>query len=326
VLQTAHLLVALVEQWEPVVSAAVTKLGHHSYEVLRGLSGRLIGERQKTPRQKTEDKRKKMTALERFGRDLTELAARGCLQPLIGRRDEMLKITRILLQSRKNNLILIGEPGVGKTGIVEGFAQLLAEGKLPDALGKPAVIEISLTSLVAGTKYRGEFEERLEAVIREASIEPKPILFIDEIHLLLGAGQAGGSMDAANILKPALARGAIRVIGATTIREYRQSIEKDGAGRADPARSAHFPAEWRCEWVVNEMRKRCSEPWRSPSRFTLGGNQGWARPPSPTAALDEAALRGRRWNGRSAICRISACRTRRWIWWTRCARQRGSVR
>ena len=136
---------------------------------------------------------------------------------------------QILLQSRKNNLILVGEPGVGKTGIVEGFAQLLAEGKLPDALGRPAVIEISLTSLVAGTKYRGEFEERLEAVIREASCEPKPILFIDEIHLLLGAGSASGSMDAANILKPALARGAIRVIGATTIREYRQTIEKDGA-------------------------------------------------------------------------------------------------
>jgi len=121
-----------------------------------------------------------------------------------------------ILQSRKSNLILIGEPGVGKTGIVEGFAQLLVEGKLPDALGRPAVIEVSLASLVAGTKYRGEFEERVEALVREASLEPKPILFIDEIHLLLGAGQAGGSMDAANILKPALARGAIRVIGATT--------------------------------------------------------------------------------------------------------------
>lgn len=172
---------------------------------------------------------KKKSALERFGRDLTALAAAGALPPLIGRRKEMLKITQVLLQSRKNNLILVGEPGVGKTGIVEGFAQLMAEGKLPEALGRAAVIEISLPSLVAGTKYRGEFEERLEAVVREASMEPKPILFIDEIHLLLGAGSAGGSMDAANILKPALARGAIRVIGATTTREYRQTIEKDGA-------------------------------------------------------------------------------------------------
>jgi len=157
------------------------------------------------------------------------MEAQEALPPLIGRRKEMLKITQVLLQSRKNNLILVGEPGVGKTGIVEGFAQLMAEGKLPETLGRAAVIEISLPSLVAGTKYRGEFEERLEAVVREASMEPKPILFIDEIHLLLGAGSAGGSMDAANILKPALARGAIRVIGATTTREYRQSIEKDGA-------------------------------------------------------------------------------------------------
>jgi ATP-dependent Clp protease ATP-binding subunit ClpC len=231
-LKPAHLLVALIEQWDPAVSSAVTKLGHDPEDVLRGLSARLIGERHKTPRRKTQDKKeekKKDSALRRFGRDLTELAAQGALPPLIGRRKEMLKITQILLQSRKNNLILVGEPGVGKTGIVEGFAQLLAEGKLPDALGRPAVIEISLTSLVAGTKYRGEFEERLEAVVREASLEPKPILFIDEIHLLLGAGSASGSMDAANILKPALARGAIRVIGATTIREYRQTIEKDGA-------------------------------------------------------------------------------------------------
>ena len=234
-LRPAHLVVALIEQWDPVVSSAVTKLGHDSDEVLRGLSARLIEGfevRQKTPRRKTQDKKeekKKDSALQRFGRDLTELAAQGALPPLIGRRKEMLKITQVLLQSRKNNLILVGEPGVGKTGIVEGFAQLLAEGKLPDALGRPAVIEISLTSLVAGTKYRGEFEERLEAVVREASLEPKPILFIDEIHLLLGAGSASGSMDAANILKPALARGAIRVIGATTIREYRQTIEKDGA-------------------------------------------------------------------------------------------------
>ena len=231
-LRPAHLVVGLVEQWEPVVSSAVTKLGHDPEDVLGGLSARLI-ERQKTPRRKTQDekeeKKKKDSTLRRFGRDLTALAAKGALPPLIGRREEMLKITQILLQSRKNNLILVGEPGVGKTGIVEGFAQLLAEGKLPDALGRPAVIEISLTSLVAGTKYRGEFEERLEAVVREASCEPKPILFIDEIHLLLGAGSASGSMDAANILKPALARGAIRVIGATTIREYRQTIEKDGA-------------------------------------------------------------------------------------------------
>ena len=235
-LRPAHLLVALIESGDPVVSAAVTKLGHDSFVVLQEL-------RRKISRPKTQEKRKKdgrviadedekpekKSALERFGRDLTALAAEGALPPLIGRRAELVAITRILLQSRKNNLILIGEPGVGKTGVVEGFAQLMAEGRLPEELGKTRVIEISLPSLVAGTRYRGEFEERMEAVIQEASTEPKPILFIDEIHLLLGAGQAGGSMDAANILKPALARGAIRLIGATTTKEYRQTIEKDGA-------------------------------------------------------------------------------------------------
>jgi ATP-dependent Clp protease ATP-binding subunit ClpC len=234
-LRPMHLIAALTEQFSPEIEEAMKRLGYDPSEVMRGLFRRVAearpGEKPKSPRHKMQDEKVKeqKSALRRFGRDLTELAAKGALPPLIGRRAEMLKITQILLQSRKNNLILVGEPGVGKTGIVEGFAQLLAEGNLPDALGRPAVIEISLTSLVAGTKYRGEFEERLEAVVREATQEPKPILFIDEIHLLLGAGSASGSMDAANILKPALARGAIRVIGATTIREYRQTIEKDGA-------------------------------------------------------------------------------------------------
>jgi len=229
-LRPMHLIGAMTEQLIPVVEDAMTKLGHDPSEVMRGLFHAITNRRPNTPRIEVDEKKKTpVSALQRFGRDLTELAVKGALPPLIGRREEMLKITQILLQSRKSNLILVGEPGVGKTGIVEGFAQLLADGKLPDALGRPAVIEISLTSLVAGTKYRGEFEERLEAVVKEASQEPKPILFIDEIHLLLGAGSASGSMDAANILKPALARGAIRVIGATTIREYRQTIEKDGA-------------------------------------------------------------------------------------------------
>jgi ATP-dependent Clp protease ATP-binding subunit ClpC len=234
-LRPVHILVSMAGHGDdPAVNQALERLGFRAHDVLGCLVGELFagfGERQKTPRRKMQDEKekKKDSALRRFGRDLTELAGKGALPPLIGRRGEMLKITQILLQSRKNNLILVGEPGVGKTGIVEGFAQMLAEGKLPEALGRPAVIEISLSSLVAGTKYRGEFEERLEAVVREASQEPKPILFIDEIHLLLGAGSASGSMDAANILKPALARGAITVIGATTIREYRQTIEKDGA-------------------------------------------------------------------------------------------------
>lgn len=225
-----HLIYVMAKLMPEEVIVALNNAGCNGAMVRRNLMR--WKKEMRSPNEDAPDKNQQnaaMTALDKFGRNLTELAAEGLLPPLIGRREEMLKITQILLQSRKNNLILLGEPGVGKTGVVEGFAQLLVEGKLPTEVGSPAVIEISLSSLVAGTKYRGEFEERLEAIVHEASQEPKPILFIDEIHLLLGAGSASGSMDAANILKPALARGAIRVIGATTIREYRQTIEKDGA-------------------------------------------------------------------------------------------------
>jgi len=261
----AHLLVALIESGDPVLTAAVTKLGHDSFEVLQELRRKISrhktqGKRKSAKPMEEEEKPKKKTALERFGRDLTALAAAGALPPLIGRRAELVAITRVLLQSRKNNLILIGEPGVGKNGVVEGFAQLMAEGSLPEELGKTRVIEISLPSLVAGTKYRGEFEERMEAVIREASTEPRPILFIDEIHLLLGAGQAGGSMDAANILKPALARGAIRLIGATTGKEYRQTIEKDGAleRRFQPLRIEE-PTPEEAVVILSALRERLEE-------------------------------------------------------------------
>ncbi len=232
-LRPAHVLVSMADHGDdPAVNRALERLGFQPPEVLRCLvAGLIAGFR---PAEQAEGapaapKAAGKGALERFGRDLTDLASRGALPPLIGRRAELVRMTQVLLQSRKNHVILVGEPGVGKTGLVEGFAQLVAAGNMPKELAGVRVIEVSLTSLVAGTKYRGEFEERMQAVVQEASQEPKPILFIDEIHLLLGAGSASGSMDAANILKPALARGAIRVIGATTTREYRQTIEKDGA-------------------------------------------------------------------------------------------------
>jgi ATP-dependent Clp protease ATP-binding subunit ClpC len=172
----------------------------------------------------------KKSALLQFGRDLSHLANEGKLSPLIGRKAEMLKVAQALLQSRKNNVILIGEPGVGKTGIVEGLAQRISEGKVPEGLEGLRIIELSMAMLIAGTKYRGEFEERMQAVLREATADPKIVLFLDEIHTLMGAGQvSGGAMDAANILKPALARGEIKVIGATTTAEYRLHIEKDAA-------------------------------------------------------------------------------------------------
>jgi ATP-dependent Clp protease ATP-binding subunit ClpC len=170
------------------------------------------------------------SALGYFGRDLTELAKRGKLEPVIGRKDEILQVARILSQKRKSNPVLVGEPGVGKTGIVEGLAQRVASGQCPGFLRDIRIVEISMAALIAGTKYRGEFEARLQAVIKEAEEQPGMILFIDEIHTLVGAGAvAGSAMDGANILKPALARGTIKVIGATTTTEYRRDIEKDVA-------------------------------------------------------------------------------------------------
>ena len=168
--------------------------------------------------------------MERLGRDLTDLARQGKLAPVIGRKDEMRSLIQTLLRSRKSNAILIGEAGVGKTGIVEGLAQRIVEGAVPADFASRRIVEVSMGSLVAGTSYRGDMEARLQALIAEAKRDPNLILFIDEIHLLVGAGQSSGSsMDAANLLKPALARGEVCVIGATTTREYRKFIETDAA-------------------------------------------------------------------------------------------------
>ncbi len=168
------------------------------------------------------------TLLEKFGRDLTQLAREGKLEEVIGRKDEILELVRTLTRKTKNNPLLIGESGVGKTAIVEGLAiRIDGENLTPELIGK-RVIELNMASLIAGTKYRGEFEERLTGIIKEAS-SPEIILFIDEIHTIVGAGAAEGAMDASNILKPALARGEIRCIGATTVMEYRKYIEKDSA-------------------------------------------------------------------------------------------------
>ena len=173
--------------------------------------------------------RERMAALKTYGRDLTELARQGKLDPVIGRTAEIDRVIQILSRRTKNNPVLIGEAGVGKTAIVEGLAQVIVDGKVPDRLSKSVVIALDLTLLVAGSKFRGQFEERLKAVIKETQDAGNVILFLDEIHTMVGAGAGEGSMDAANIMKPALSRGEIQVVGATTMNEYRKSIEKDSA-------------------------------------------------------------------------------------------------
>ena len=171
----------------------------------------------------------KTPALENFGRDLTKAAEEGRLDPIVGRTKELERIAQILSRRKKNNPVLIGEPGVGKSAIAEGLAQRIVEGRVPRTLYNKRVISLDLASLVAGTKYRGQFEERMKAILSELERNHNIIIFIDEIHTIVGAGSASGSLDASNMFKPALARGEIQCIGATTLDEYRQYIEKDGA-------------------------------------------------------------------------------------------------
>ena len=171
----------------------------------------------------------KTPVLDNFGRDITKLAEAGTLDPIVGRENEIERVSQILSRRKKNNPILIGEPGVGKTAIVEGLALRIVQRKVSRVLFDKRVVSLDLAALVAGTKYRGQFEERMKAIMNELEKNRDVILFIDEIHTIVGAGGASGSLDASNIVKPALARGELQCIGASTLDEYRQHIEKDGA-------------------------------------------------------------------------------------------------
>ncbi|HET7152200.1 MAG TPA: Clp protease N-terminal domain-containing protein [Candidatus Kapabacteria bacterium] len=220
-----HLLIAAAQDKLSSVGDLLRKQGVTKEAILKVLKD--IRGTQRVTDQNPEDK---YQALQRYGRDLTELARKGKLDPVIGREDEVRRVLQVLSRRTKNNPVLVGDPGVGKTAIAEGIAQRIASGDVPDNLKNKRIVVLDMGTLVAGTQFRGQFEERLKAVIKEVEESAGDvILFIDELHTLVGAGAVGGSMDAANILKPALARGDLHCIGATTLDEYRKYIEKDAA-------------------------------------------------------------------------------------------------
>ena len=223
---TEHLFLAIASETGRAPAAeALKKRGVTRDSVLQALTG--IRGSQRVTDQNPEGK---YQALERYGRDLTEVARKGKLDPVIGRDDEIRRVIQVLARRTKNNPVLIGEPGVGKTAIVEGLAQRIVRGDIPEGLRDKRIFALDMGALVAGAKYRGEFEERLKAVLKEiADAEGQIVLFIDELHTVVGAGAAEGAIDASNLLKPMLARGELHTIGATTLDEYRKHIEKDAA-------------------------------------------------------------------------------------------------
>ena len=239
---TEHLLLGLLREEKGIAAQVLTDAGVN-LEAARAETLRILGTEmpqqqggaQTTPGVPPQaaapkgEKKSKTPALDHFCRDLTQLAAEGQLDPTIGRAKEIERVMEVLTRRKKNNPVLIGEPGVGKTAIVEGLAQLIANSECPESLRDNRVLSLDMAAVIAGTKYRGQFEERLKAVMNEIAQNKNVILFIDELHTLVGAGAAEGAIDASNMLKPALARGELQCVGASTLNEYRKYIEKDGA-------------------------------------------------------------------------------------------------
>jgi len=229
---TEHLLLGLMKEQEGVASQILMGLGidaNIARKAVLELLGGNVSSSTGLPPASPQAATRKTPALDSFGRDLTELANQGQLDPVIGRKNEIERVIQILARRTKNNPVLLGEAGVGKTAIVEGLAQAVASGNVPEVLRDKRIVGLDLALMIAGTKYRGQFEERIKAVMEEIKRSKDVIIFIDELHTLVGAGAAEGAIDASNILKPALSRGEIQCIGATTVDEYRKYIEKDAA-------------------------------------------------------------------------------------------------
>jgi len=238
---TEHLLLGLLREEKGIAAQVLTDAGVNldaaraetlrilGTEMPQGGAQQPSGANAPPQAQPKGEKKSKTPALDHFCRDLTQLAGEGQLDPTIGRAKEIQRVMEVLTRRKKNNPVLIGEPGVGKTAIVEGLAQLIANGECPESLRDHRVLSLDMAAVIAGTKYRGQFEERLKAVMNEIAQNKQIILFIDELHTLVGAGAAEGAIDASNMLKPALARGELQCVGASTLNEYRKYIEKDGA-------------------------------------------------------------------------------------------------
>lgn len=258
---TEHLLLALLGDVDCVAMRILLTLNINPQKILRDILAVLGIE----PKEYQEEisagsNKKKLDVLEQYGVDLTQKAAEGKLDPVIGRKSEISRLMQILSRRTKNNPCLVGEPGVGKTAVIEGLAQQIAAGVVPDSMKEKRILTMDLSGMVAGSKYRGEFEERMKRLIQEVKNAGNIILFLDEVHTIIGAGGAEGAIDASNILKPSLARGEVQLIGATTIAEYRKYIEKDAAleRRFQPV-TVEEPSEEQCLEILEGLKAKYEE-------------------------------------------------------------------
>ena len=261
---TEHLLISMIRESDCVAVRLLNTMGISIQKIyldlLSAMGEDAPAEKEELQGGKAGSGRTATPTLDSYSRDLTELARAGKLDPVIGRETEIKRLIQILSRRTKNNPCLIGEPGVGKTAVVEGLAQLIAGGNVPEIIAEKRVLTLDLSGMVAGSKYRGEFEERIKKVISEVTQDGEVLLFIDEIHTIIGAGGAEGAIDASNILKPSLARGEIQLIGATTIEEYRKYIEKDAAleRRFQPV-MVEEPGEEQSIQILKGLRPRYEE-------------------------------------------------------------------